>query len=905
VTQSRNHLELAGFPFTRDLVGTAQLYHLPPAVRRAWLDLRNRYRQHTGSEGNLPYAALTAALRAAGRTQVNLGPASKDQPPMFLASHHPLQPADLQDAFTVFEQAILGVPPDQISFGYTSELASQIAEIAPEPCPLARHVRLTGHQADAPGWVYDIATWHAASLLAAAAFKVDGLEIRFRMDTNGDLLVWDNDLLWPGSWGDRYPTRYAALRVKLRMKTLPHLRLPILLLDPAVFWLADRLSSSRTAWLAQHDPAAPLLVLGLSARSRPKDIDPATRLTLTILSKLRGEKPILPEDRDLSGPPGRLRAVIPRSVRFPIGRGAGMHTVRALTCHAAETLGVRSVTATQVPGHRFKARPKRQLGRDTELLDPITLPGTITVSGCQSLRIVVLYATAHTRRRIQNLLAYHFDRLDLAAAPINDGDQTPLLPGAVTVIFCNASALLAHGPHTQRRQLADTISHLDPSPGVRILALCETDYDPAAWEEQRKKARRGSSEPDPDIGDAKHPVNRLLARRGAPTQFIATAPAPRTGNVTQLTTAVALTEAVRKDHPGHAALGDLLRSGGIIHSRIGEALAHGRHGLTRPHAFVGLHLREQKAIAGKRHLIYTLAALVPVSETSQWRMLGYSWHPHPVTGATGWMPYTEADVAFRAHDLAEGTRATAYDARVPAAINQALRQLKPALGGTPYVLLVSGESCRSIWPGLANKHLDRAPDPDGTIESRVPLPGPPDFKPAAIVRITPGTGEIPRPVRGVHITPNLADSGEASDSEEVVKTTNALYELDLGHDSGRAWVLATVPRQFDGKGRQRRLGSDISRWHANPQQQQANWYAHTSTEILVIGTTDDSLTYAIAAARLCDHTVAWDSRTRYPVPLHGAHQMDKDHPEYRRTIDYDDPLDDGVIHDAPAEADEA
>jgi RNaseH domain of pPIWI_RE len=107
------------------------------------------------------------------------------------------------------------------------------------------------------------------------------------------------------------------------------------------------------------------------------------------------------------------------------------------------------------------------------------------------------------------------------------------------------------------------------------------------------------------------------------------------------------------------------------------------------------------------------------------------------------------------------------------------------------------------------------------------------------------------------------------------------------------------------QGPARRLGSDISRWHANPQQQQANWYAHTSTEILVIGTTDDSLTYAIAAARLCDHTVAWDSRTRYPVPLHGAHQMDKDHPEYRRTIDYDERLDDGDIHDTPAEAEEA
>lgn len=116
-----------------------------------------------------------------------------------------------------------------------------------------------------------------------------------------------------------------------------------------------------------------------------------------------------------------------------------------------------------------------------------------------------------------------------------------------------------------------------------------------------------------------------------------------------------------------------------------------------------------------------------------------------------------------------------------------------------------------------------------------------------------------------------------------------MYELDLGNDSGRAWVLATVPRQFDGKGRQRRLGSDISRWHASPEQQQANWYAHTATEILVVGATgDDPIVYAIAAARLCDHTAAWDSRTRYPIPLHGAYQMDKDPPgippDYRRRL---------------------
>jgi hypothetical protein len=131
----------------------------------------------------------------------------------------------------------------------------------------------------------------------------------------------------------------------------------------------------------------------------------------------------------------------------------------------------------------------------------------------------------------------------------------------------------------------------------------------------------------------------------------------------------------------------------------------------------------------------------------------------------------------------------------------------------------------------------------------------------------------------------------------------------LSAPTGQASILATVPRQFSGNGRQRRLGSDISRSQASSDQQEANWYAHTATEILVVGAAADPINYAIAAARLCDHTIGWDSRTRYPVPLHGAHQMDKDHPEYRRTIDLDDDgqqnESSGNARDTSAEANES
>lgn len=52
------------------------------------------------------------------------------------------------------------------------------------------------------------------------------------------------------------------------------------------------------------------------------------------------------------------------------------------------------------------------------------------------------------------------------------------------------------------------------------------------------------------------------------------------------------------------------------------------------------------------------------------------------------------------------------------------------------------------------------------------------------------------------------------------------------------------------------------------------------------------LTYGLAAARLCDHALHWNYRTRYPAPIHLGIQMDKDHWEYRRTVDTDSEAED-------------
>ncbi|MCP2170080.1 RNaseH domain-containing protein [Goodfellowiella coeruleoviolacea] len=91
-----------------------------------------------------------------------------------------------------------------------------------------------------------------------------------------------------------------------------------------------------------------------------------------------------------------------------------------------------------------------------------------------------------------------------------------------------------------------------------------------------------------------------------------------------------------------------------------------------------------------------------------------------------------------------------------------------------------------------------------------------------------------------------------------------------------------------GSGQHSRAGLDFGRWSADAKTGRHTWYAHTSTEIVVVGADSDPQRYAVAAARLCDHAVSWDGRTSYPAPVHLAALMDRNHPEYRRTVDWDD-----------------
>ncbi len=265
MTTGPHKLTLLAYPLTPDLLGEVQVYEFPEKIREVWEEVLAGYRDATGSQGNLPYAGLATALRAIGRTSLNFDPVRKNSSPSRMITRKPLRAADLHDAVTVWHQVLMKVPDDDIRFSFASKLADMISKVRPKAVALADYVAHQGTQPDAPSWVFDVATWEVAQRIAQAAkpWVVDGRAVRLRADINGDLMAWDPELLWEGRWKPTDAPSYATLRVQLRMKTLPWISSPVVVLHPQVSRFTRWSNFAGNAWLEQNDPSAPLLTIGL------------------------------------------------------------------------------------------------------------------------------------------------------------------------------------------------------------------------------------------------------------------------------------------------------------------------------------------------------------------------------------------------------------------------------------------------------------------------------------------------------------------------------------------------------------------------------------------------------------------------------------------------------------------
>ncbi|AJC62086.1 RNaseH domain-containing protein [Streptomyces sp. 769] len=911
-------MSMLAAPLTHSLMGTAWLYRLPEKIEHEWNKLRAIYRGKTGSKANLPYAGLLTVLRASGTTSACLSPTSKKKPPEFLALSKKLPAAHLRAAVALWEQALLHTPADQISLAYGSDLADLFASVEPEQVALWDHVRFGTHAVDADGWVWDAANWNLASLVAKTDLKVDGRTIPLRPDTENNVMVWDTAHLWSNNWLDARPAKekkndsvknaseedqepeewkirrhYAALRVDVAMKSLHSLPVPMVVMTPRVSRLSNQINGARTAWWAPRSPDRPLLCLNLGGRGKYTHLEHTSRLALDAWVRLMDE-PVFPRGpkdteflpisaMDLSGEPGSFRALIPFSKSFPIGKGVGLDTVAALADHLSTVTDQNLVRGTQVAKVLSVAARKTDYGRDATLLDDADLKDIMAAAGCTKLRVLALYQHQEMRTRMQRLLAYHFNRPDLAEGMPDD--EVVQLSCRTEVLLHRAPQLLAHGDHhDQRGALTDALPGLEAE-NTGVLALVETEYDAKEWGRQRRAARREEEGAiNPYTLDAKPEVSRHLARHGVIAQFLTPETKKRRSKKKEreATSALeALGMELASDFPGHNAIGDMLRSAGLVHPRLTRAISTG-NGLKDRVAHLGLHMRAQ---LGEKHverteepkLMWVLTAFVPVGE--HWKALAYL--PAHRGGAGGWFNYARAQGLSRSHPIPEGSRG---DGILPRRIDHALYELSRHLE-CGYVLYVSGDSTRPVWPLLANKNADLHPDDDGLADGRPALPGAtlaPEHRPRAVIRTT-STADTSIPLPACFH--EIDEDGNTSDGD---KTSNALFQLD-GTDT--TFIMSRRPQQMDGKTPSAKSGRFQGRWACEDKEQQAEtWYNLTATEIAVILHPDGekALPYALTTARLCNHALAWEHRTRHPLPIHAAIQMDKNHPEYRRTIDWED-----------------
>lgn len=903
-------MSLLACPLSRELTGTVWLYRLPDKIEHEWQRLRGHYRAETGSDGNLPYTGLLTVLRASGSTSASLWPSSKKHPPRILALSSRLSPAHLRYAVLLWEQALLGTKPGDMSLAYGSDLADLFASVEPEQVQVWDHIRRGPRAVDADGWVWDAAGWNLASLVADQPFKVDGRSVPLRQDTENNVMVWDAEHLWTNTWTAASPDKdtdkkpaapdqevpewktrqyRAALRIEVAMKSLHGLPVPLVTLRPRVSRLSNTIHSARTAWFAPRSPQAPLLCLNLSGYGKNTHLEHTSRLALDAWVRLKDE-PVFPRDKttdeflsvsalDLSGPPGNVRALLPYSTKFPIGRSPGIHTVAALAEHLSTATGEEPVRARRVAKTLAIGTRQTDYGRDTVLLDDTDLHLILRAAGCSRLRILALYQHQDTRTRMQQLLAFHFNRPDLADGMAED---TVIPLGCHTeVLFHHAPELLAHGPHDQRAALTAALPGLS-APDTGVLALVETEYDQAQWGKQKRAAARGEEGAvDPYPLDAKPVVSRLLADHGVLAQFLTPLNKKRKSKKAdkEATTALeALGMELKSDFPGHMAIGDMLRAAGLVHPRLTRTITAG-DGLKQKVAHVGLHMRAQRGEVYKNRteepkLMWILTAFVPCGE--QWEAMAYL--PPGRHGAGGWFNYALAQSISRAHPIPPGSRS---DSALPRRIDQALLQLSQHLE-TAYVLYVSGDSTRPVWPLLSNKNADALPDDNGLIDDRPALPGatlPAEHRPQAVIRTTSSVDpSIPVPA----VFHEIDEHGNETPGEKISK---ALYQLQ---DADSAYIMSRIPQQAEGKTPSAKLGRTHSRWSCTGEEQAENWHSLTATEIAVISHPDgeDTLPYALTAARLCTHALAWSHRTRHPLPIHAAIQMDKNHPEYRRTVDW-------------------
>lgn len=212
---------------TPELVGNAVVHvrHLDEVTWKLWDDFDGHCKKKfNNDDARAPRSIATTVLSVISGGYVHFSP---DRRAPFLASLNPIDNALLRRVFTLTHYLALGQEVGMIDLTAPPELARRIADTTENKYLLADHLQpVRNSQPTAPGWLFRTVAWELAERLASQPWSVsEDRAVTLRPDSTGGLVAFDDP------WQNEQGGRYARSRTALRLKTVPNIHNPVLMLS--------------------------------------------------------------------------------------------------------------------------------------------------------------------------------------------------------------------------------------------------------------------------------------------------------------------------------------------------------------------------------------------------------------------------------------------------------------------------------------------------------------------------------------------------------------------------------------------------------------------------------------------------------------------------------------------------
>lgn len=803
-------------------LGNVYKYETGGDFQRVWKAVhedrayRHQSQKSRGSRKWMPTASLQIALRlhVTDLVQVvqRMGTYWRDD--LFLLSREPVDEW-LREVLAAWEMTITDTS--------STRLADAVGDLRRRHVSVDEAIEYRGEQTPRPpSWVYSVATWEVAQRLRSSELIIeDGSSVPMRLDTEGELLSWDEDRLHVPS-----KNGYAHYRVQLEAMTVPGVNDLVVQARPSISRLIRRHGEyTKRGWVNRGKDK--LLLQAEIGWDREKPSRQSGRTNGARAWKDRTVEVLDHFDRGLPNPDAdpmdvrdTLRMIYNSQPRnHPIGKGATQ------LFHDAVAHWLRKAVPEAEP-LVFQGGPKYYIsGLTEEEKDQKEVPSAETLADMiaeadESPLILVLYENWDVKHRVRQALETIFCTTE---EQLNVEDRT-----TVTLdcgLECAFQSLPADSVLTQYGEGTEAIDAVAPivddyqQAGRRLLVIAETLSDDLVRKEGGKNAV-----------DPKKQIRAELARKGVLTQFI------------QSNGVVSRKEL--SDDPNYAgkrAVWDLMRGAGLFPVPLSVRNVKS----SESPCLIGTYCVRRD---GSRHQSSGFDLVLVATIPGENRFIVYDQRQ-----GNGWQPIGSGTTNLHSESEFPGE-----DKAIKQTLSSGLRELKRRMSG-PYILFAN-QTLSWIWPFLGDKKSD-APVPE--VLKRLD---------AAVVRSRSGSDLVPK----------SAGKGKWDELDGEKTLPKPPRGKDTGFvlrgAEPSAFYYVAESKTFS----QKRAHREHTRVHMTESDRRQDNHSLVAREFWVAREgAFDALNLGKYAAFLCRFSLNWEGTLRHPVPLHLAKAISDDHP---RTI---------------------